>query len=280
MAAEIVARPLVGGEPQDGPADAVIDPADRRRQAGSVVVATTEHVDRALAGARDAQAGWDALGGAGRAVILEQAANLFERDMALLVGLCVREAGKTVANGVPTCARRWIFCATTPACARADFSGPGPLPGPTGERNEISLHGRGVFACISPWNFPVAIFTGQVAGALAAGNCAIAKPAEQTPLTAFAAVRLLHEAGVPGEVLHFLPGAGPEIGGALVRDPRVSGVVFTGSTEVAQLINRGLAAREGPVATLIAETGGLNAMIADSTALPEQLVRDVVDLRV
>jgi RHH-type proline utilization regulon transcriptional repressor/proline dehydrogenase/delta 1-pyrroline-5-carboxylate dehydrogenase len=196
--------------------------------------------------------------------------------MPRLVGLCAREAGKTVANGVGDVREAIDFLRYYALRARAEFGAPQALPGPTGERNEIALHGRGVFACISPWNFPVAIFTGQVAAALAAGNAAVAKPAEQAPLTAHAAVRLLHEAGVPGDVLHYLPGDGAEIGGALVRDPRVAGVVFTGSTEVAQLINRGLAARAGPIATLIAETGGLNAMIADSTALPEQLVRDVL----
>ena len=276
LARGIAARPLVAGEAIDGRPEPVPDPSDRRRQAGTVINATPAQVERAVAAALAAQHGWDALGGAARAAILERAADLFERDMALLTGLCVREAGKTVANGVADVREAVDFLRYYAACAREDFGVPKPLPGPTGERNEISLHGRGVFACISPWNFPVAIFTGQVAGALAAGNAVMAKPAEQTPLTAFAAVRLLHEAGVPGEILHFLPGAGAEIGGALVRDPRINGVAFTGSTEVAQLINRQLAAREGPIATLIAETGGLNAMIADSTALPEQLVRDAL----
>ena len=150
------------------------------------------------------------------------------------------------------------------------------LPGPTGETNELTLHGRGVFACISPWNFPLAIFTGQVAGALAAGNTVLAKPAEQTPLMAAAAVKLLHQAGVPVDALHLLPGDGPKIGNALFADPRLAGVAFTGSTEAANAINRALAGREGPIATLIAETGGQNAMIVDSTALPEQVTRDVI----
>ncbi len=160
--------------------------------------------------------------------------------------------------------------------ARADFAGPQVLAGPTGERNEIALHGRGVFACISPWNFPLAIFTGQVAAALAAGNAVLAKPAGQTPLIAAAAVRLLHRAGVPGEVLHFLPGPGSRIGAPMVADLRTAGVVFTGSTETARGINGALAARAGPIVPLIAETGGQNAMIVDSTALPEQVVRDVL----
>jgi RHH-type proline utilization regulon transcriptional repressor/proline dehydrogenase/delta 1-pyrroline-5-carboxylate dehydrogenase len=133
-----------------------------------------------------------------------------------------------------------------------------------------------VFCCISPWNFPLAIFTGQVAGALAAGNAVLAKPAEQTPLIAAAAVKLLHQAGVPVDVLHLLPGDGPRIGNALFPDPRLAGVAFTGSTDAANAINRALAGRTGPIATLIAETGGQNAMIVDSTALPEQVCRDVL----
>src|SRR5262249_44311794 len=137
-------------------------------------------------------------------------------------------------------------------------------------------HGRGVFACISPWNFPLAIFTGQVAGALAAGNAVVAKPAEQTPLTAARAIRLLRKAGVPPGVLHLLPGGGEVVGAALVRDPRVDGIAFTGGTETGIAINRALAARNGPLVKLIAETGGLNAMIVDSSALPEQVVDDAL----
>jgi RHH-type proline utilization regulon transcriptional repressor/proline dehydrogenase/delta 1-pyrroline-5-carboxylate dehydrogenase len=160
--------------------------------------------------------------------------------------------------------------------ARADFAGPMPLPGPSGERNEIELHGRGVFACISPWNFPLAIFTGQIAAALAAGNAVIAKPAEQTPLVAAAAVRLLLEAGIPGDVLHLLPGTGEAVGAPLVADPRIAGIAFTGSTETARRINLELARRPGPIVPLIAETGGQNAMIVDSSALAEQVVADVL----
>ena len=270
------ARPLVAGLTVQGDAIAVCDPAAPARLAGYVVNSAAAHVDRAIATAGTAQPGWDALGGMERAAILERAADLFEERLPALVGLCVREAGKTVANGIGDVREAVDFLRYYAAQARRDFAAPAPLPGPTGERNEMTLHGRGVFACISPWNFPVAIFTGQVAAALAAGNAVVAKPAEQTPLTAFLATTLLHEAGVPADVLQFLPGAGPEIGGRLVADPRVAGVCFTGSTEVARLINRQLAARDGPIATLIAETGGLNAMIADSTALPEQLVRDVI----
>ena len=149
------------------------------------------------------------------------------------------------------------------------------MPGPTGESNELHYRGRGVFVCISPWNFPLAIFLGQVAAALAAGNAVVAKPAEQTPLIAAEAVRLLHQAGVPASALHLVPGDG-KVGAALVADPRVAGVAFTGSTEVGHAINRALAAKDGPIVPLIAETGGINAMIVDATALPEQVTDDVV----
>jgi RHH-type proline utilization regulon transcriptional repressor/proline dehydrogenase/delta 1-pyrroline-5-carboxylate dehydrogenase len=160
--------------------------------------------------------------------------------------------------------------------ARLLFGGESVLSGPTGERNVLRLRGRGVFACISPWNFPLAIFTGQVSAALAAGNAVLAKPAEQTPLTAALAVQFLHEAGVPHDVLQFLPGDGGSVGAALTRDPRVAGVVFTGSTDTARLIERSLAARPGAIATFIAETGGINAMLVDSSALAEQVVLDAV----
>src|SRR5581483_2666081 len=160
--------------------------------------------------------------------------------------------------------------------ARQEFGAGRELPGPTGESNRLWLRGRGAFAGISPWNFPVAIFTGQVAAALAAGNSVIAKPARQTPLCAALVVRLLHEAGVPGEVLHFLPGPGGQIGDAITADSRLAGIAFTGSTETAWHIQERLARRRGPIVPFIAETGGQNALIADSSALPEQLVPDVL----
>jgi RHH-type proline utilization regulon transcriptional repressor/proline dehydrogenase/delta 1-pyrroline-5-carboxylate dehydrogenase len=276
LADPLIAQPLISGTAQPGRAEAVADPARAGQPAGAVIAATAADVDRAVVEASAAQSAWDRFGGEGRAAILERAADLFEAHRPQLVGLCSREAGKTVVSAIGDVREAVDFLRYYAARARADFAAPLVLPGPTGERNELSLHGRGVFACISPWNFPVAIFTGQVAAALAAGNAVVAKPAEQTPLTAYAATRLLHQAGVPGEVLQFLPGSGPEIGGGLVRHERVAGVAFTGSTEVAQLINRQLAGRAGAIPTLIAETGGLNAMIADSTALPEQLVRDAV----
>jgi len=276
LAQPLDARPIVGGVLKEGRGRDVFDPSLRSRRIGSVVEATPALAAQAAAQARAAQFAWDALGGAKRAEILSRAADLFERDAAYLIGLCIREAGKTVANGLADVREAIDFLRYYANLARDEFSVPKVLPGPTGERNELSLHGRGVFACISPWNFPVAIFTGQIAGALAAGNTVVAKPAEQTPLTAFAATRLLHEAGVPGDVLHLLPGDGAEIGGTLTRDTNIVGVAFTGGTDTARLINLSLAERKGPIPPFIAETGGLNAMIADSTALPEQLVRDAV----
>ena len=176
----------------------------------------------------------------------------------------------------PRCARRSTSAATTPRACRADFGSPLALPGPTGESNRLELAGRGVFACISPWNFPLAIFTGQVSAALAAGNAVVAKPAEQTPLIAARAVALLHEAGVPRDVLHVVAGTGEQVGAPLVRHPLVAGVVFTGSYETARAINRALAERDGPIVPFIAETGGLNAMVVDSSALPEQVVADTL----
>ena len=162
------------------------------------------------------------------------------------------------------------------AQAKKHFGEPIVLPGPTGERNTYSMRGKGVFIAISPWNFPLAIFTGQVTAALAAGNAVLAKPAAPTPLIAYRAIQLLHEAGVPGDVLHFVPGGGRLDWRTGVADPRVAGVVFTGSTEVAQTINQTLAHRDGPIGTLIAETGGQNAMFVDSSALPEQVVHDSI----
>jgi len=272
----IEAGPIVGGRVVAGRPVEVTSPQDRRNVVGTVVEATAADVENALKLATRAQYDWDARGGAARAAILERAADLYEQNVHLLVGLMVREAGKTLENALADHREAVDFLRYYASEARAKFEGGMSLPGPTGERNVLQLHGRGVFACISPWNFPLAIFTGQLTAALAAGNAVVAKPAEQTPLVAFEAVKLLHQAGVPGDVLHLLPGGGAEIGGLLTSDSRVNGIAFTGSNETATIINRALAARPGAIVPLIAETGGMNAMIVDSTALPEQAVRDVV----
>ncbi len=268
---------IIGGENDTSGADhAIHNPADRRYVVGHVAEASAAAVERAMALSHGAQVEWDRRGGAARAEILERAADLFEADMAKLVGLCVKEAGKTFANGLADVREAIDFLRYYASRARMEFEEPQRMPGPTGEINDLTLRGRGTFACIAPWNFPVAIFTGQVAAALAAGNAAIAKPANPTPLTAATVIRLLLKAGVPGDVLHFVPGDGRTLGGIMTADERVSGIVFTGSTGVAKVIQRGLAARDGAIVPLIAETGGQNCMVVDSTALPEQVTVDVL----
>ena len=270
------AAPLVPGAVLSTRALPVTNPADRRQTVGEWHAADAAIVEKALQNAVAAQPGWDRTPAAGRATILEHAAELLEARMPEYIALCVKEAGKTIPDGVAEVREAVDFLRYYAAQARAQFGAPERLPGPTGESNELQLHGRGVFVCISPWNFPLAIFLGQVAAALAAGNSVIAKPAEQTNLIGHAAVKLLHEAGVPENVVQFLPGDGAVVGAALTRDARVAGVAFTGSTDTARAINRALAARDAAIGVLIAETGGQNAFIADSSALPEQLVKDAV----
>ena len=271
------AAPLVPGAVVSSAALPVTNPADRRQTVGEWQPADSGTVEKALANAVAAQPAWDRTPAASRAAILEHAANLLEQRLPDYIALCVKEAGKTIPDSVAEVREAVDFLRYYAAQARAQFGAPEHLPGPTGESNQLQLQGRGVFVCISPWNFPLAIFLGQVSAALAAGNSVIAKPAEQTNLIGHAAVKLLHEAGIPEAVLQFLPGDGATVGAALKKDPRVAGVAFTGSTETARAINRALAGREsGPIATLIAETGGQNAFIADSSALPEQLVKDAM----
>jgi RHH-type proline utilization regulon transcriptional repressor/proline dehydrogenase/delta 1-pyrroline-5-carboxylate dehydrogenase len=225
--------------------------------------------------AQAAQPDWDAAGGEARARLLDRAADLFEEHREEFFSLCMREGGKTLPDAVLEVREAVDFLRFYASEARAKFTRALPLPGPTGERNELRLHGRGVFACISPWNFPLAIFIGPVAAALAAGNSVVAKPAEQTPLIAAFAVELMHKAGFSADVVQIALGNG-KVGAALTAHPLLGGVAFTGSTDVARLINRTLAAREGAIIPFIAETGGQNAMIVDSSALPEQVTRDVV----
>ena len=253
----------------------VIAPFDPRHIVGEVRDATPASVDAAARAASAAQRRWDALGGTARARLLDRSADLFEAHRESFYSLCIREAGKTLPDAVLEVREAVDFLRFYAAEARAKFAAATPLPGPTGELNELRLHGRGVFACISPWNFPLAIFIGPVAAALAAGNAALAKPAEQTPLIGALAIELLHEAGIPREVVQLVPGDG-SVGAALTTHPLIAGVAFTGSTDTARAINRGLADRPGPIIPLIAETGGQNVMIVDSSALPEQVTRDVI----
>ena len=253
-----------------------IDPGRGSDTIGKVREATLSEVDAAIGVARAFQPKWDALRGSRRAEMLERAADLLEENHPEFMVLLAREAGKTAHDAVAEIREAVDFLRYYAAQARRDFDAARRLPGPTGETNELSLHGRGVFACISPWNFPLAIFTGQVSAALAAGNTVLAKPADQTPAIAAAAVRLMHEAGVPREALQFVPGRGSVVGAKLTSDERIAGVALTGSLETAHIINRSLAARDAPLATFIAETGGQNAMLVDSSALPQQLVQDVI----
>ena len=270
--AQAARRRELGGS---GAVRAIRDPADRRRPVGTVRDATAGEIDAALAALARGWRSWDEAGGAGRAAVLGRAADLIEGTRDELLFLLAREAGRTLADGMAEIRETADFCRWYAARAKEQFAAPRELPGPTGERNTWALGGRGVFAAISPWNFPLSIFTGQIAAALAAGNAVIAKPAEQTPLVAARAVALLHAAGVPKNVLQLVLGDGA-VGKMLMNDARVAGVAFTGGTATAQGIARALAARSGPIIPLIAETGGVNAMIVDSSAVPEQVVSDAL----
>jgi RHH-type proline utilization regulon transcriptional repressor/proline dehydrogenase/delta 1-pyrroline-5-carboxylate dehydrogenase len=252
----VTGKPIIGGDEMSGEEVPSVNPADTSEVVGMCHQAAEEHVDTALDLAHAGQVAWDRLPADERADILNKAADLFESHGAELMSLCVSEGGRTIPDAISELREAVDFLRYYGAQARRHFGEPTVMPGPTGERNTYGLRGRGTFVCISPWNFPLAIFTGQVAAALAAGNAVLAKPAAPTPLIGYRAVQLLLEAGVPADVLHFIPGDGRRIGGRAVADPRVAGVVFTGSTDVARIINQTLAHRDGPIGTLIAETGG------------------------
>jgi RHH-type proline utilization regulon transcriptional repressor/proline dehydrogenase/delta 1-pyrroline-5-carboxylate dehydrogenase len=241
---------------------------------GVIAPVSLRQVAEALGRATLAHRAWNGRAAEQRAGILERAAELFDMHRAQLIARCVLEAGRTVPDSAAEVREAIDFLRYYAAQSRL-LAAPLLLPGPTGESNTLRVRGRGVFACISPWNFPVSIFTGQVSAALVTGNAVLAKPAGQTPLTAALAVELLHRAGIPADVLQLLPG-GAEVGEVLTADPRVCGVAFTGSTHTARRIERNLAMRAGPIATLIAETGGINVLLADSSALAERLVLDSV----
>jgi RHH-type proline utilization regulon transcriptional repressor/proline dehydrogenase/delta 1-pyrroline-5-carboxylate dehydrogenase len=268
-----VAAPLIEGVAVAGHRRPVGSPIDGE-EIGEVVEGDEAIVISAMAAASAAFAAWTATPVATRAAALMRAGDLLEQNRARLIALLQREGGKTLDDAVAEVREAADFCRYYASEAPRALA-PAAMPGPTGETNELRWRGRGVFVCISPWNFPLAIFTGQVAAALAAGNTVVAKPAEQTPLVAVEAVRLLHAAGVPPGALHLVPGDG-RVGALLVGDRQVAGVAFTGSTEVARAINRALAAKNAPIVPLIAETGGVNAMIVDATALPEQVTDDVL----
>ena len=272
----IEAGPIVGGTLRTGAAREVTSPGDRSLVLGSVTEASASDVDDAAAIARKAQPDWDRLGGRARALVLRAMGDALEAEMDRLVALLALEGGKTLNDGVAEVREAVDFCRYYAHLAERQFGAPIVLAGPVGELNQLELKGRGIFACISPWNFPLAIFTGQIAAALAAGNAVIAKPAAQTPLIAAEAVRLFHRAGLDPDLLALLPGNGATVGAALVAHPAIDGVAFTGGTDTAWRINRALAARDGPIVPFIAETGGLNGMFVDSSALKEQVVDDVI----
>jgi RHH-type proline utilization regulon transcriptional repressor/proline dehydrogenase/delta 1-pyrroline-5-carboxylate dehydrogenase len=268
------AAPIVAGRSCEGTSRPVLNPATGAI-VGHVIEATSDHVQEALSVADEAAPGWAAEPVELRAAALERLADLLEGDTPALLALLQAEAGKTLGDAVADLREAVDFCRYYAVEARRQCRTI-QLPGPTGEANTLELKGRGVFLTIAPWNFPLAIFLGQTVAALVAGNAVVAKPAPQTPLVAARAVRLAHQAGIPADVLHLLPGGG-DVGSELVGDRRVAGVAFTGSTRTARAIARHLLDDDSrPIVPLIAETGGLNAMIVDSTALPEQVVQDVI----
>ncbi|SIT02263.1 L-proline dehydrogenase /delta-1-pyrroline-5-carboxylate dehydrogenase [Roseivivax lentus] len=254
---------LVGNPAPKGEARDALSPADLTHVVGTVHEATSEEVAAALDAAGPGFEEWSARPVSERADILRKVADLYEENIAELCAITTREAGKTLLDGIAEVREAVDFLRFyANEAERLEEEEPGQA--------------RGIFVCISPWNFPLAIFTGQIAAALAAGNAVLAKPAEQTPMIAARAVQMMREAGLPEGALQLLPGDGPTVGGPLTSDPRIAGVCFTGSTEVAQIIHKALVKNAGPDAVLIAETGGLNAMIVDSTALTEQAVRDIL----
>jgi RHH-type proline utilization regulon transcriptional repressor/proline dehydrogenase/delta 1-pyrroline-5-carboxylate dehydrogenase len=258
----------VQGEP-------VVDPSDHKRQIGTRVYSTKEEIEESIQVATKAAPAWNAIPVTERAACLEKLADLIEANRAELMALLAREAGKCMPDAQGEVREAVDFCRYYANLGRTTLA-PIVLDGPTGEFNQLEMHGRGVFFCVSPWNFPLAIFAGQVVAALITGNCVLAKPAEQTSLIGAKAVELMHQAGIPKEVVQLIPGKGSVLGPLLTTDNRINGIMFTGSTETARGINQVLAQRDGPIVPFIAETGGQNALIADSTALPEQLVNDVI----
>jgi len=271
------AGPVLNGEAIIQQADTeLFSPHDHDLVVGSVLWSKPNHVDIALDWAEEGFAEWHVESSEYRAECLIKLAELLADNQFELVSLGCREAGKTIADSIDEVREAIDFCYYYAQQVGILFAQPTELPAITGETNHLYFESKGIFVCISPWNFPLAIFVGQVAAALVTGNSVIAKPAEQTPLIAFRAAELILEAGVHPKAFQLLPGAGDELGPLLLSDPRVAGVTFTGSHSTAQTINRQLAARPGALVSLLAETGGQNGMIADSTALPEQVVKDAV----
>ncbi len=272
LTTSLLSHPTINGKPSGGELQKAYNPADQNQLIGYYAEVDENDIINALDSAHRAQPAWNAIGHKARADILEKVADLMERDCTDLVGVIAIEAGRTLADGVSEVREAIDFCRYYSLQAKS-------LQAKSLQAESLQaqeLQGQGVFLCISPWNFPLAIFVGQIAAALATGNSVIAKPAAQTPAIAVHAIKRFHDAGVPGEALQLLLGSGSKIGKALIGDSRIAGIAFTGSTDTAQTINQQLAARpDGPI-PFIAETGGQNCMIVDSTALPEQVVDDVI----
>ena len=268
--------PLIDGQRYEVASRPLHNPADHDDEIGTLHEAEPVHVELAYKTCRQAVAGWQQLTMEQRASLLEACADLFEQQKIALMTRIIREGGRCIPDALSEVREAIDFLRYYASQAKRLQDESAELPGPTGEFNSLSLHGRGVVACISPWNFPLAIFSGQIAAALVVGNAVVAKPASATPITASLAVELMHKAGIPTGVLQLVPGDSRTIGPLLLEHPALAGVVFTGSLSGAQQINRALAQRSGPILPLIAETGGINVMIADSSALLDQLIPDVL----
>lgn len=270
------AKPIIDGQEYINSEENVVCPYDNSHIVGTVHKATEEQALQALEVAQKNFIAWDVTPVQQRSALLDKVADELEEHKHELIALCSRDGGKSIQDGIDEIREAIDFCRYYAYNARNQFGHEIHLPGPTGESNNLYLQGRGPFVCISPWNFPLAIFIGQIAAALVAGNTVIAKPADQTTLVAYRAVQIMHQAGIPTSVLQFIPIRGSVLGKVVLEDNRVAGVAFTGSTSTAHTINRTLASRDAMLSPLVAETGGQNAMIVDSSALPEQVVEDVI----
>ncbi|MCF6317992.1 MAG: bifunctional proline dehydrogenase/L-glutamate gamma-semialdehyde dehydrogenase PutA [Proteobacteria bacterium] len=274
---KITATPLIPNYTTDEKAKAVYSPANLGFLVGHCINANQQDAQLALNNAQSAFTEWNNTEVFQRALMINKVADLMQKNQTQLMHLLRHEAGKSLADSISELKEAIDFCRYYAHHANLKMANGIKMPGPTGESNFLTLQGKGTFVCISPWNFPLAIYVGQIVAALVTGNCVIAKPADQTSIIGYYVARLIHQAGIPGSVFQFVPGPGKVIGNVLCQSPKTTGVIFTGSTQTAQTINKNLANRENcAIATLVAETGGLNCMIADSSTLPEQLVKDVI----
>ncbi|QJC27622.1 bifunctional protein PutA [Anaplasma platys] len=271
------ATPIINGGNVEGekPIE-IFSPADTTQKVGEASFATPEQAKESIKAARAGFKSWSNTPVDKRAKIMEDAADLLEKEQARFFALIINEGGKTISDIIAEIGEAVDFLRYYARLARQDMSGQIKLPGPSGEENCMYFESRGVFVCISPWNFPLAIFIGPIAAALVTGNTVVAKPAEQTSIVAYEAVKLLYRAGVPTDALHFIPGTGEVLGEHLIDNPLISGVVFTGSTETAGIINQALAKRNRDIVPFIAETGGINAMIVDDSADPALVCDNVI----